>query len=96
MRAAAARHPLGDIPLSVISRGLPNPLPAGLLAGLTTSLVERAWRASQDKLAGLTPDARHRIARRSGHYIMFTQPELIVEEAKRVVTAVRRERERDL
>jgi len=42
MRAAAARHPLGDIPLSVISRGLPNPLPAGLPAGLTTSLVERA------------------------------------------------------
>lgn len=92
MRAAAARHPLGDIPLSVISRGRPNPLPAGLPAGLSTPLVERAWRTSQGKLAELTPDARHRIARRSGHYIMFTQPELIIEETKRVVTAVRRER----
>jgi pimeloyl-ACP methyl ester carboxylesterase len=91
MRAAAARHPLGDIPLSVISRGRPNPLPPGLPAGLTTTLVERAWRASQDKLAELTPDARHRIARRSGHYIMFTQPELIIEETRRVVTAARRE-----
>lgn len=92
MRAADARHPLGDIPLSVISRGLPNPLPAGLPAGLTTPLVERAWRVSQDKLAELAPDARHRIARRSGHYIMFTQPELIIGETKRVVTAARRER----
>jgi pimeloyl-ACP methyl ester carboxylesterase len=92
MRAAAARHPLGDIPLSVISRGLLNPLPAGLPARLTTPLVERAWRASQEKLAELTPDARHRIAKRSGHYIMFTQPELIIEETRRVVTAARRER----
>jgi pimeloyl-ACP methyl ester carboxylesterase len=89
MRAAARRHPLADIPLSVISRGEDFPLPPGLPAGLTTSVVEKAWNEAQDKLAELTPDAVHVVAHRSGHYIMFSQPELIIEQVRRVVEAVR-------
>ena len=89
MRAAARRHPLADIPLSVISRGIPLPLPKGLPAGLTTPVVERAWREAQNRLAELTPDAVHVIAHHSSHYIMFSQPELIVEQVRRVVEAVR-------
>jgi hypothetical protein len=57
MRRAAARHPLANIPLSVISRAKPLALPPGLPAGLTTPLVERVWREAQDDLAKLTPDA---------------------------------------
>jgi pimeloyl-ACP methyl ester carboxylesterase len=91
MRAAEARHPLRrKIPLSVISRGQPFPLPDGLPAGLTTDVVERAWRQAQDALARLTPHVRHRIARRSAHYVMFSQPGMITGEIGHVVRAARR------
>jgi pimeloyl-ACP methyl ester carboxylesterase len=90
MRRADRRHPLPDIPLGVISRALPLPLPAGLPAGLTTPVVERAWRQSQDKLAELTPNAVHVIAKHSSHYVMFSQPKLIVDQVARVVRAVRK------
>jgi pimeloyl-ACP methyl ester carboxylesterase len=90
MRRADRRHPLPDIPLSVISRALPLPLPAGLPAGLTTAVVERAWRQSQDKLARLTPHAVHVIARRSSHYVMFSQPELIIQQVDRIVRVLSR------
>jgi len=92
MRRAERRHPLPDIPLSVISRGLPLPLPEGLPAGLSTPVVERAWRRSQDKLAELAPDAIHVIARGSSHYIMFSQPRLIIGQVDRVVRVLRRAR----
>ena len=90
MRRAGARHPLRRIPLRVISRKIPLPLPDGLPAGLTTSVVEKAWRESQNDLAKLTPHARHRIARRSSHYVMFTQPRLIIRKVRHVVRTVRK------
>jgi pimeloyl-ACP methyl ester carboxylesterase len=89
MRAAAARNPLPDIPLSVISRAIPLQLPPDLPAGLTTAVVERAWRESQRRLAQLTPGAVHVIARHSSHYVMFSQPQLIIDQVRRVVDAVR-------
>jgi len=87
-RAQIAAYAPSPIPLSVISRKLPLPLPAGLPAGLTTAVVERAWRQAQDRLARLTPDAVQVIAERSSHYVMFSQPRLIVDQIDRVVRAV--------
>ena len=92
VRRADHRHPLPDIPLSVISRAIPLPLPEGLPAGLTTAVVERAWRQSQDKLAQLTPHAVHLIAKRSSHYVMFSQPELIIQQVDRIISVLRRDR----
>jgi pimeloyl-ACP methyl ester carboxylesterase len=89
MRAAAQRHPLPDIPYTVISRALPLPLPPDLPAGLTTPVVEKAWKESQTRQAELTPGAVHEIAHHSSHYVMFSQPELIIERVRRVVEAVR-------
>ncbi len=90
MRAAQARRPLHGIPVSVISRGLPFPLPDGLPGGLTTDVVDAAWRRSQDELASLTPGTRHRIAQRSAHYVMLSQPRLIIGQIARVLRVVRR------
>jgi pimeloyl-ACP methyl ester carboxylesterase len=90
MRRVQRRHPLRDIPLSVISHGLPFGLPAELPGGLTPELLERAWTRAQDKLASLTPDAVHVIAKRSSHYVMLSQPKLIIDQIRRVVRAVRR------
>lgn len=52
--------------------------------------AERAWRHAQTKLAALTPDAVHVIARRSPHDVMYTQPGLVIDQTRRVVRAVRR------
>lgn len=90
MRRAQRKHPLRDIPLSVISKGLPFGLPDDLPGDLTPALLERAWRTAQDKLAKLTPHAVHLIAKRSSHYIMLTQPKPIIDQARRVVRAARR------
>jgi hypothetical protein len=90
MRRAKRSDPLPDIPLSVISKGLPFGLPDGLPGGLTPAVLERAWRRAQDRLAKLTPDAVHVVARRSSHYVMLTQPRLIIYHARRVVRALRR------
>ncbi len=92
MRRAQRTHPLRDMPLSVISKGLPFGLPEGLPGGLTPAVLERAWDFAQDKLAKLTPDAVHVIAKRSSHYVMLRQPKLIVDQTRRVVRAVRRAR----
>lgn len=90
-RAAARRHPLGDIPLSVISHGRPFELPADLPGGLTSQVIERAWTHAQDKLARLTSHAVHVIARRSSHYIQLSEPELVIAQTRRVVDLVRRD-----
>ena len=93
MRRAARKQPFPDVPVSVLSHGLPFALPEGLPAGFASPLLERAWTDAQDKLARLTPATRHVIARRSSHYIMFTQPKLVINQVRRVVRAARREHE---
>ena len=94
MRRAAAAHPLRPIPLRVVSRGVPFELPEGLPGGLTTAVVERAWAAAQKRLAQLVPTAHQTIAKRSSHYIMFSQPRLIIREVHRVVRLVRKKARR--
>lgn len=90
MRRAARARPLRELPYAVLSRRLPIELPPGLPAGLTTELNERGWSASQRRLARLVPGTRQIVARRSSHYIMFSQPNLIIGAIRRVVREVRR------
>lgn len=89
MRSALERQPLGDIPVSVITRALPIELPDGLPGGLTTEVLVRAWKKSQARLAKLTPKTHQSIAERSSHYVMFSQPALIIREVKRMVERLR-------
>ena len=89
VRRALAARPAGPLPAVVISRGRPQPLPPGLPAGLTTRVLERAWRAAQDALAASMPGADRVIARRSSHYVMFSQPRVVAGAVRRVVAAVR-------
>jgi len=91
MRRAVEAHPLRKMPVTVISRGVAAPpLPDGLPGGLTSAVHERAWRGGQAKLVKVL-DARHVIAKRSQHYIMFSEPGVIVRAIRGVVQAVRRE-----
>jgi pimeloyl-ACP methyl ester carboxylesterase len=88
MRRAAAVSPSRRIPAVVISRTIPLPLPDGLPAGLTTEVAERAWRTAQNELAELL-GARQVLAARSSHYVMFSQPKLIIRAIRRVIAAMR-------
>ncbi len=96
MIRAAERRPIpGDLPMTVISRKIPLPLPEGLPQGLTTEVAERVWRQAQRDLAHIRPGVRWRIAKRSSHYVMFSQPALIIREVERIVARVRAKRRSD-
>jgi pimeloyl-ACP methyl ester carboxylesterase len=65
---------LPDVPLVVISSG---EQPAGVID-------------KHRQLAGLSSHGRHIVAARSGHWIQFDEPELVVETIREVVERVRR------
>ncbi len=72
----AARHPLGHLPLVVLTHGLPYLGPQG----------ERDWQALQRNLAGLSSHSRYIIATRSGHFIQLEQPDLVIAAIQQVLT----------
>ncbi len=84
-RAALADTPLHSMPLFVLTHGRPDP------SGSDPRLVaadERVWRKLQDELAGLVPNSKHLIARKSGHDIQHEQSRLVVAAIRDVVQAV--------
>jgi pimeloyl-ACP methyl ester carboxylesterase len=83
-RAALAAHPVPRMPLVVITRGGLHFPP-----GSEPAAQERLWRQLQNELAALQPGSRHVIATRSGHDIQHEQPELVLAQVRRVVSAVR-------
>jgi pimeloyl-ACP methyl ester carboxylesterase len=90
MEKAAMAKPLRSIPVFVLTQGQPfdlspwQPLPADFPGAL-----DKAWHTAQDALAKLTPNARHKIATKSSHYIQIQEPQLVVDAIKQVVEAVR-------
>jgi pimeloyl-ACP methyl ester carboxylesterase len=89
MRRTARSKPLRPLPLYVLSRGLPIVLPESSLPPGFSPDLEKGWREGQNQLAALLPDAQHRIARKSEHYIQVEQPNLVVNAVWQVWKAVR-------
>ncbi|MGI8485006.1 MAG: alpha/beta fold hydrolase [Thermomicrobiales bacterium] len=88
MTQAVNDHPLPEIPLYVITAGLPFDISEADL-GFSPHAWQDAWSTAQDQLAMLLPDARHVIAKRSGHNIQLDEPNLVTEAIRQVVDAVR-------
>ncbi|HMH42567.1 MAG TPA: alpha/beta hydrolase, partial [Pyrinomonadaceae bacterium] len=90
MKKAASAEPLRPMPLFVLTQGQPfdlspwQPLPADFPGAL-----DKAWHTSQDALATLAPNAKHKIATKSSHYIQASEPQLVIDAIKQVVEAVR-------
>ena len=65
-----------DLPMVVLSKTEPFPLPEGDL-GFTSADLESAWTQTQDGLAALVPNTPHIIAQGSDHYIQVREPDLV-------------------
>lgn len=77
-------HVLGDMPLTVLSRGLPeDSSPAG-------GKGEDEHRTDQAALVALSRGGKHVIGKRSGHHIPLDEPELVVAAIRDVVGGGRR------
>jgi pimeloyl-ACP methyl ester carboxylesterase len=66
----AARHPLGRLPLVVLTRG---------------KQVDAAWQTLQKELASLSTNSKQMIATRSDHQIQLEQPDLVIAAIKQVL-----------
>jgi pimeloyl-ACP methyl ester carboxylesterase len=76
---------LPNIPLIVIARGRADSWPRGYPA----ADLERVWRELQADLAARAPQGTLLIAERSDHNIPGSQPEIVIDATRRVVSAVR-------
>lgn len=72
---------LENLPLSVITHGIPFP---GQYA-----VLENGWTEGQQNLAGLSSDSELIIATKSNHMINTDEPELVVNAIRRVHAAAR-------
>jgi pimeloyl-ACP methyl ester carboxylesterase len=76
---------LGDIPLTVLAHGY---LESRLLDPIGTKNheeYEAFWRADQAELASLSPQGQLIVAEKSGHYIQFDEPDLVITAIEQVL-----------
>jgi len=85
---AAKMTRLGDVPLSVLSRGLSEPLPG--ISEADNQQYEQAWQVMQSELAALSSNRQQIIAKESGHYIQLKQPQLVIDAIRELVQAAQR------
>ena len=71
---------LGTLPLTVISHGQldANAVPPSLGQEVRDE-YERVWQGLQKEIASLSSRGRRIVAERSGHNVIFDQPELVIE-----------------
>jgi pimeloyl-ACP methyl ester carboxylesterase len=81
---AAAISDLGDLPVIVLSRGQPDPLPG--MSPSEQQPYEQTWRELQAKLVELSSNSSQVIAEQSGHYIQLAQPELVIQAIRRIIS----------
>lgn len=67
---------LGAKPLIVLSRGLSD--------GASPE-TEAAWRMLQTELVKCSTSGKHVIAQKSGHYVQFFQPDLVIDAIRQVL-----------
>src|SRR5512133_2599375 len=87
--AADPRCPVDPpMPLIVLTADQPTATPPGALAGFG-AVIEHAHHAAQGQVAQLAPGAKWITDTRSGHNMMFEQPQLVSDAIVQVMQAVR-------
>jgi pimeloyl-ACP methyl ester carboxylesterase len=88
MRSARTSEPLKEMPLFVLTAGVPTD-PATVPPDWPFDADAALWTELQEDLAGLVAGGRRVVAEQSGHYIHQGQPDLVVDAIRQVVEAVR-------
>jgi len=76
--------PPKKIPTVILVRGLKVEMSASAPAKFG-AILEPAWRRSEEQMAAVVPHVQLIIAKRSGHYIQWDEPGLLVEAIRNVV-----------
>jgi hypothetical protein len=83
-QTAASKYPLGDLPLIVITRGLPEE------TGPDAAARELEHRDDHAAVAALSHRGKQIIAEHSGHHVQLDEPQLVVSAIREVVMATRK------
>ena len=81
---AVSEHPLGDLPLVVITRGVSEE------EGPDGRAFAEEHRRDHAAMAALSRGGRLVVAERSGHHVQLEEPELVISAIREVLAAVRR------
>lgn len=81
---------LGDIPLAVVTHGIPLDLTIIGLSKQDSSTMEEIWQEQQKETLGLSTRSELIVAKNSGHGIMIDEPELVVDVIKAMVEDVKK------
>ena len=86
---------LGDLPLSVLSAGATfDQLPAAVVNAIGQDVLAQMEQVSQElqqELVSLSIQGVQVIAEKSGHYIQWDQPDLVIDAIREIVAQVRNE-----
>lgn len=74
---------LDDLPLIVLTRGLPDSLP--ILSEQENAQYDATWHEMQRELVGLSSNGKQIIAQNSGHYIQLDEPILVIESVRELI-----------
>ncbi len=81
---AKSKYPLGDLPLIVLTRGIPEEeSPDG-------KALEAEHRRDHEAIAAMSHQGKLVIATRSGHHIQLDEPELVIKSIREVLAAMRK------
>lgn len=76
---------LGDLPVIVISHGVPDPFPG--MSDAEAAAFEELWQAWQRDLLTLSANSKQIVAGESGHYIQLQQPDLVVTAVGELISS---------
>ena len=79
---AKSEHPLGDIPLIVLTRGISEE------AGPDGKAIEAERRQDLGAIAAMSRSGKLVIATHSGHHVQLDEPELVIKSIRDVLAAV--------
>ena len=82
-QSTAQPHPLGDLPLIVITRGKPDE------EGSDAAAREQEHRSDQAKQAAMSRNGRQLIAEQSGHHVPLEDPALVVRAVRDILETKR-------
>jgi pimeloyl-ACP methyl ester carboxylesterase len=84
---AAARLPLADMPLIVLTSGRLEPAPGETLAAAEAQ--QAAWRVLHEEIAALSTRGEQRTVPDAGHGIQLDKPEVVIAAIEDVLAAAR-------